>query len=311
MSQDRAIPSPLKANLLVFAAAFAWSSGFPAGDILMGSWDLLTLLVLRLVPGTLILLILWRMIEGEIVTDAATWFAGIIVGGIGFGLGTTLLLYGQKQSSPVTPAVAAAMMPVAGALLEIVLDKRRVSATLAVGLACAVVGGLIAAGVTWGEYEMGLGFLWCIVAICLYTWATRETNRRFSDLSSFSQTVITLVGAAIFVTIVWVFANIAYPEQRQYGSFGNEALLVIFIFSVLSVSISQPCWIAGARGLGVAVASFHLNAVPFYVMAVVVFLGEGSFELSRLFGVLIVAVGVYLAQRPGKDATVLPKIERA
>ena len=110
------------------------------------------------------------------------------------------------------------------------------------------------------------------------------------------QTVITLIGDAMSVGIILGFAAFIFPTQRQYGSFDIEALVIIFAFSILSVSISQPCWIAGARGLGIALASFHLNAVPFYVMAVLVFLGEDMFDLFKLLGVVLIAVGVFLAQ---------------
>ena len=72
----------------------------------------------------------------------------------------------------------------------------------------------------------------------------------------------------------------------------------MFAFSLLSVSISQPCWIAGARGLGIAIASFHLHAVPFYIMVVLVFMGDGIFAPFKLLGIALIALGVFLAQKP-------------
>lgn len=263
----------------------------------MGSWDLLTLVVLRLVPGTLVLLVFCRLVEGGINVGSVSWIKGLIVGGVGFGLGTTLLLHGQEQSNPVTPAVAAAMMPIAGALLEVLFDKKRTSRTFVSGLLCAVIGGLIAAGVGLNDYNLNVGFFWCLSAVCLYAWATRETNLRLSKFSSLGQTVITLIGASIFVSIMLSIAAIIFPEQRQYGSFDVETLIVLFAFSVLSVSISQPCWIAGARGLGITIASFHLNAVPFYVMGVLVLIGDGIFDPFKLLGLALVALGVFLAQK--------------
>tara|TARA_B100000575_G_scaffold268746_1_gene247887 strand:+ start:1374 stop:2267 length:894 start_codon:yes stop_codon:yes gene_type:complete len=287
----------LKANLFCFLAAFSWSLGFPSGERLMESWDLLSLVVLRLVPGTFALLIFWRLVEGRISVGTTSWIKGVIIGGGGFGLGTTLLLYGQKQSSPVTPAVAAAMMPVAGALLEVFFDNKQISITFLMGLIFAVIGGLVAAGVRLDNYTVNIGFFWCLSAVCLYAWATHETNRRLSELSSLGQTVITLIGAAMFVSIILSFANFIFPAQRQYGSFDIEALILMLIFSILSVSISQPFWIAGTRGLGIALSSFHLNAVPFYVMTVLVILGDDRFDLFKLFGIVLIAIGVFLAQR--------------
>ena len=90
----------------------------------MGSWDLLTRVVLRLVPGTFSLLVFCRLVGRHIKVDANSLMEGLSVDGVGFGLGTTLLLYGQEQSDPLTPAVAATMIPLAGVLLEVFFDKK-------------------------------------------------------------------------------------------------------------------------------------------------------------------------------------------
>ena len=104
------------------------------------------------------LLVFCRLVGGDIKVDANSLIKGLTVGGVGFGLGTTLLLYGQEQSNPLTPAVAAAMMPVAGVLLEVFFDKKQISRTFVLGLLCAVIGGLIAAGFGLNEYNVNIGF---------------------------------------------------------------------------------------------------------------------------------------------------------
>lgn len=259
----------------------------------MGSWDLLTRVVLRLVPGTFALLVFCRLVGRYIKVDANSLIKGLSVGGVGFGLGTILLLYGQEQLDPLTPAVAAAMIPVAGVLLEVFFDKKRTSRTFVFGLLCAVIGGLIAAEFGLNEYEVNIGFIWCLTAVCLYARATRETNSCLSKLSSLKQTVKTPIGASMFVSITLIFAVINFLEQQQYGSFDTKTLIVLFAFSLLFVSISQPSWIAGARGLGIAVASFHLNAVPFYIMVVLVFMGDGTFDPFKLRGVFLIGLGIF------------------
>ena len=99
--------------------------------------------------------------------------------------------------------------------------------------------------------------------MCLYAWVTRKTKRCLSKLSSLRQTVFTQIDASMFVSIMLIFAATIFPGHQQYGLFDSETLIVLFAFSVLSVLISQPCWIARALSLGIAVAPFHLNAVPF------------------------------------------------
>ena len=288
---------PWKANGYCFLAALSWSFGFPAGTILMADWDLMTLLMVRLVPSTIILLGVWWMLEGRLRLNRRVWAQGLAIGGIGFGFGSLLLLYGQQISNPVTPAIAAAMMPIMGAILEVMLDKRRLTAMLMLGTLCAFVGGLMAAGVRFGGINIGGGFFWCLSAIVIYAWATRATNLHLRHLSAIGQTTMTMAGAALFAGIIWVAVLVGVSDQIRVGQIAGNTLIIIFAFSILSAAIAQPFWIAGARGLGVAVASFHLNAVPVYVMAIMVYSFGEDWDEMRFVGAAIVGVGVLLAQR--------------
>lgn len=262
----------------------------------MESWDLLTLLVVRLLPSTILLLIYWRLTEGRLPSDWQLWKKGMVIGSIGFGFGTILLLYGQHISNPVTPAIAAAMMPIMGAILEVALDRRQLTPKLLIGISCALIGGLLAAGIRWQGYDIGIGFIWCLIAVMLYAWATRATNVNLASMSSMGQTTITLSGAGFFISIIWVIAAMIYPMHIQFGHITPHSLLMLFAFSILSAAISQPLWISGARQLGVAIASFHLNAVPVYVMAIMVYAFNGQWDIMRLGGAVIVGIGVIIAQ---------------
>jgi drug/metabolite transporter (DMT)-like permease len=288
---------PWKANAYCFLAALSWSFGFPAGTVLMADWDLLTLLMVRLVPSTLILIVVWRLLEGRLNLNRRIWGQGLVIGGIGFGFGSLLLLYGQHISNPVTPAIAAAMMPIMGAILEVMLDKRRLTPLLILGIVCAFIGGLMAAGVRPSGITIGGGFFWCLSAIVLYAWATRATNLYLRDLSAMGQTTVTLAGASLFAGMIWLVVCVVASDLIRVGHVAGDTLIIIFAFSILSAAIAQPFWIAGARGLGVAVASFHLNAVPVYVMAIMVYAFGEDWDEMRFVGAAIVGVGVLLAQR--------------
>lgn len=52
----------------------------------------------------------------------------------------------------------------------------------------------------------------------------------------------------------------------------------------------------GAKGLGVLFASFHSNAVPFYVMIIMVFLFGDIWNWVQASGAFVVALGVIIAQ---------------
>ena len=71
---------------------------------------------------------------------------------------------------------------------------------------------------------------------------------------------------------------------------------MLLICAVLSLTISQSLWIWGAKSLGVMFASLHMNAVPFYVMVIMFFVFDHSWNLIQTIGALIVAIGVFIAQ---------------
>jgi len=54
-------------------------------------------------------------------------------------------------------------------------------------------------------------------------------------------------------------------------------------------------WIKGVGQIGIAVASFHLNATPFYVMLILLMFGN-DWNWVQAAGAFILALGVIIAQ---------------
>jgi len=251
-----------------------------------------------------LLMVFWIVAEGMPTVLAAPWGHGLIVGGIGFGFGAILLLVGQKMSDPVTPAIVAAMMPIAGASIEVVLDKRKLRLQLLGGIVLAMLGGLLATGVRLSNGIFGLGALFCLLAIFLFAWATRKTIRDFQTISSLGQTTVTLVGALVITLFVHGSFLVLGFGETEIGNMDSKHIMMLLIFSLPAIAISQLLWIWAAGRLGILMASLHMNAVPFYVMLIVVmFLGD-PWGWDQAIGAVLVATGVLLAQAPGPKKAV-------
>ena len=275
-----------------------WALGFPAAEVLLQSWGTLSLNSARQLLAVGGLLIFWIAADGWLSVYNARWIKGTLVGGLGFGVGSILLLVGQKLSDPVTPAIAAAMMPIAGAALEVIFDGRRLKLKLVVGIILALTGGYLATGVNLENSSFGLGALICLTAVILFAWGTRATTRQFSDMSPIGQTTLTLAGATIFIVFVYLGALILGLPGTQIGKIDGNSLSMIFIFSLVSLAFAQLLWIRAAGHLGILLASFHMNAVPFYVMVVLVLIFNLSWDWVQAIGAAIVACGVTVAQWP-------------
>lgn len=305
-------PGPLQANLACFAAMFMWAFAFPAGEVLLESWGVMALITARAGLAVAVLTVLWMWADGWRQILTAPWIRGIAVGGVGFGIGAVLLLAGQKMSDAVTPAIAAAMMPIAGAAVEVVFDKRRLRWHLIIAIALACIGGLLAAGVNLADSTFGLGALFCVVAIVLFAWVTRATTRDFQTLSTIGQTTITLIGSFVVVALIYGVWFIAGFGEVQIGATDSFSLTLLVTTAVASIAIAQLLWIWGAGGLGILLASLHMNVAPFYVMAIVLIFMDGQWVWGQALGAVLVGAGVLVAQlaAPKKRRRIPPPKER-
>ena len=304
MINPQSSPSVITANIACFMAMLMWAVGFPSGEILLETWGAISLLSVRMLLAVGLLMVFWIVAEGMLTVLAAPWERGLTVGGIGFGFGAILLLVGQKMSDPVTPAIVAAMMPIAGASIEVVLDKRKLHLQLLGGIVLAMVGGLLATGVRLSNGKFSLGALFCLLAIFLFAWATRKTTRDFQTLSSLGQTTITLVGAMVITLFVHGSFLVLGFGETEIGNMDSKHIMLLLIFSLPAIAISQLLWIWAAGRLGILMASLHMNVVPFYVMLILVmFLGD-PWGWDQAIGVVLVAIGVLLAQAPAPKKTV-------
>ena len=278
--------------------------GFPTGEILLETWGAISLLSIRILLAVGLLMIFWIVAEGMSTVLEAPWWRGLKVGGIGFGFAFIFLLVGQKMSDPVTTAIVATMVPIASAAFEVVLDKRKLRLKLLGGIALAMVGGLLATGVRILDGTFGLGALFCLLAICPFVWGTRKTTRDFQTLSSLGQTTVTMVGALVITLMVhWSFLVLGFGET-EIGNMDLQHIMMLLIFSLPAFAISTLLWIWAAGGLGLMMASLHVNAVPFYVMVIVVIFLGYPWSWDQAIGAVLVATGVLLAQAPGPTKVV-------
>jgi drug/metabolite transporter (DMT)-like permease len=273
-----------------------WSMAFPIADFMLASWGTVTLVLARQLIAVSVLFVGWLWIEGWVIVRGADWRGGFWVGGLGFGLGSITFLVGQHMSDAVTPAIAASMMPIFGALLEFLLDGRRAHPRLLAGIALALLGGLLATGARLDQGNFGWGSLLCLLSVVLFAWATRATNLRFRSLSHVGQTAITLSGSLLVVSSVFILFRLLGVPGTALGLVDGQHLGLLVFTSVASLALAQFMWIRGAAGLGILLASLHVNAVPFYVMVILVLFLGGSWDWRQVGGAVLVGIGVLLAQ---------------
>ncbi len=289
----------IRGNIFGVAAIILFATGFPAADKLLQTWGVITLIALRNLLALCVMISLIFFLEKRVVLRKLPWFKGFWIGGIGFGFGSLLLLIAQAMSDATTAALAAAAMPIFGVGLEVALDGRRLSVRFLLAVALVLLGGALATGVTLGESSVSSGFALGLLASGIFAWGSRETVKSFPNLSPLSRTAVTTSGMFGFVAIPCLVAMFLSTLVNG-GSIDISNLGLLIIYACLALGISQIFWIKAVDEIGIGIASFHLNATPFYVM-IIVYLFGSDWNWMQVLGAAILTVGTLLAQLPEKD----------
>ena len=300
LSVNEGATGRLGANLMCMASMLIWATAFPAVDYLVPVLPPLPLTALRMLIAVGFLIPIWLVWEGPGALRAANWGKGLWVGGIGFAAGAALLVQAQSMTDAVTVAVITATMPVIGIALECVLDGRRLTRALVFGLVLSLGGGVVAYAARLGGMGLGLGAVLAFLSVVGFSWGSRLTVKGFPGLSAIGQTTVTLVGAAVSTSVLSVLQVAAGGPAVAWASIGWPEVAALLVYGFGSLAASQLLWIMGVGRLGIGIASMHINAAPFYVMAFMSVLGH-PWNGWQAAGALVVGMGVLLSQS-GKQA---------
>ncbi len=295
---DAAMSDPRKAvlsgNGLAVASMLTWAAGFPAAEILLQTWPPVALLAARLALAVVVMVPIWVMIDGPRRILNARWTHAMLVGGLGLGSGMYLIILAQKLTDPVTVAIIASCAPLMAAMLELVAGTRRLRWNFVIGVAVSIAGGLIATSAL-APAQLGLGAACAVVSTALFCWASMATARDFPDLSQTGRTTITFIGGLVTASIlVFASAQLGFDVMPSTAIDLRQAGMLA-MYALISMGLSQVFFVASVGKIGVTLSSFHINIAPFYVMVIMLVLGE-DWNWTRAFGAGVVALAVVLAQ---------------
>tara|TARA_X000001036_G_scaffold410982_1_gene423303 strand:+ start:1088 stop:1942 length:855 start_codon:yes stop_codon:yes gene_type:complete len=280
---------------------FFFASGFVAVEFLLNEgWHPVQLNLLRHSLVVLILIPIWILFDSLDALLKANWKWGIFVGGLGFGCGSCLLLYGQIFSDPVTITIIIAVFPAVSVILEVILDNRILNRELVIGILISIIGGCIAVLGSEDLVKVSWGAILAIAAVFLFAWASRANVIDFPNLSTLGQTTITMIGSFTFISVIFLILIISDKIMDSFIKASIKEYLQLTIYAFLGMAFSQFLWLLGIKKIGLGLASIHMNATAFYVMIILSFFG-GSWNNFHLVGAIIVGIGVFISQSSKKS----------
>lgn len=288
--------SLLQANLICMASMLIWAAGLPAADMLIPLLIPEQLNALRMTLAGGFLVILWAALEGFGPLMRTNWLKGIAVGSL-IGLGAWFLIRGQALGGAVTAAVISSTLPVVGITLEVILDGRKITPALIIGLILSLIGGALTldpGGAAAGG-SMVWGAVLCFGSVVAFTIGSRLTVTAFPNETPVGRTAVTLFGAAVAALSVAAIQVATGADMPSFAAWGPKEIGAILLFSVGALGVSQIMWIMSVERLGIGLSALHINAAPFYVMLILFALG-GVWSWPQALAAALVGLGVLIAQ---------------
>lgn len=284
----------LSGNGLAVASMLTWAAGFPAAEVLLQSWPPVALFAARVALAVAVMVPIWIWLDGPSRVLRARWGRALFVGGFGIGGGMFLILIAQKLTDPVTVAIIASCAPLAATLLEMAIGSRRLKWNFAFGVLISIIGGIIATSAL-APAQLGLGAACAVVSTFLFCWGSMATARDFPELSQMGRSTITFVGGLVTAAVMLAGAHQLGFDLRPSKPMDFAQGGMLMLYALISMGLSQVFFIAAVSRLGVALTSFHINVAPFYVMVIMLVLGD-EWDWTRALGAGIVALAVVVAQ---------------
>ncbi len=288
--------SLLNANLICMTSMLIWAAGLPAADMLIPLLIPEQLNALRMTLAGGFLVILWAALEGFGPLKRTNWLKGIAVGSL-IGLGAWFLIRGQALGGAVTAAVISSTLPVVGITLEVILDGRKITPALVIGLILSLIGGALT--LDPGGAAAGGSMIWgavlCFGSVVSFTIGSRLTVTAFPNETPVGRTAVTLFGAAVAALVVAGVQVATGTAMPDFAGWGVREIGAILLFSVGALGVSQIMWIMSVERLGIGLSALHINAAPFYVMLILFALG-GVWSWPQALAAALVGLGVLIAQ---------------
>ena len=134
----------LKGNFLAILSIALWGMCFPLTELLLENWHPILLTAARLLTGSICLLLILPLVKKTHELKKIPWNSVWLIGGIGVGGGTILLVWGQQLSDPVTAAIFATTLPIISMVLGLRAGSEKLDIYLFLGIALAITGGILA-----------------------------------------------------------------------------------------------------------------------------------------------------------------------
>ena len=296
--------SVVVANATLFLMTMFWGSFFPLIDVLLRTWDVLSVTAARQVIGALAV---WAILvfgeRGQGIRGPLPIGRLLVLGICGIALSSLLISLGISYAGAVSSAIISTMTPIAAALLARFLYQIPLGRGIVAGTALAVGGGVFVVLATGGDIaDFRGGEILVLASNTVWTWYSLAAQHWLRGWSQLRITALTMTPGAIVLVAAVVLAHASGIFEIRID-LSPPSLAIILYGGIFTIGLGNFMWNFGVNRVGVTVASMYGNLVPISAVLIAMLFGSYPNALHLAGGAMILCGVVYAQLRSRRRQT--------
>lgn len=289
----------LGANAGIALMVLTSGAFFPILEILLRSWDAISITAARQAIGTGALLVVLTLHERRSpFPSGLPWRRLLVLSVVGIVVGSTLTTLAVLTSSGASAAIVSATHPISAAVTARLLYRVPLARGILIGTALSTFGGLVAifgSGGTLSGFRGGE--LLMIASNVCWAWYSMAAQRWLAGYSQLQIATLTLVPAAIILVAIALLMSATGIVETRIDLSATSLGLILYAGCIV-IGLGNLFWHYGVSRIGVPVAAMYMNLMPMAAVLFTLWIGVQPTP-AQLIGGAIILAGVVYAQLQG------------
>lgn len=210
--------------------------------------------------------------------------------------------YGLKNTSPIIGSAIIAMIPLVTPVAATIFLKEKLTPMNIVGFIISFVGVMIMLlnkNLEFIASTKGVIFLFCAVLVAVgYSISLAKLTKLYKPL--------TITWMQNIVGMIYFLPMTIIMEQFEPSNFANvsDYIFPLVCLGVLCSAVAYSLWAFAFSKLGASRANVYSNLIPVFTGIFSFILGIEALSGNKIFGIILVVIGLIFAQLKKKEAKV-------
>lgn len=276
-------------SMLFWGMSFIWTK-----DLLNAGFSPIIIITLRLIISAILLYVVFKLSGKLDKIDKKDYKLFMLLSFFEPFLYFFGENWGLKYVDASLGSIIISTIPVFVPFMLFFFHKERLSWQIIIGVFLTIIGlcfMTISPQMTFNVSGKGLALMFLAVfSAAGYSAVLYKVIKKYKPITI--TTTQNIIGAIYYLPLFFIF------EFKKFKTleFNFENLYPLFALAILCSSIAFICYSYSAKRLTISKTTVFTNAVPIITILFVVLLGKELLTMSKILGMLIVILGVFLSQ---------------